>query len=480
MNPKVSIIVPVYNASEFLRRCVDSILTQEYEDFELILADDGSKDDSGAICDAYAAADPRVKVIHKENSGVSDTRNRAMDQAKGTYLQFVDSDDWLTSDATKLMVQTAEEHQCDLVISDFYRVVGERVSPKGDMEDGLLTRTEFAAHMMQNPADYYYGVLWNKLYRRDLIEQHHLRMDAEVSWCEDFLFNLEYIGYASRFYALHAPIYYYVKTKGSLVSQGAGITRTIKMKFMVFEYYNDFYKQVLDEKEYEKMRPQVYRFFLDAAKDGMVLPGSQKLGDERAGISRRAIEGEGILMEAYRDRKLLDHSLEVAAMKNGITLEEARLLLCAHALGNGADKKELADLAGMTPSSMAAKLRKLASRELIQLGESKAQKTEKEDVKKKDKTKDIAEDIAKVAAKDIAEGIAKDIANDMVKDKTKAKAKGTLQISFLPAADALLHDLNEAQEDYERSKFAGFSEEELIQYTCLSEKIKKNTQKILG
>ena len=117
---------------------------------------------------------------------------------------------------------------------------------------------------------------------------------------------------------------------------------------------------------------------------------------------------------------------------------------------------------------MAAKLRKLASRELIQLGESKAQKTEKEDVKKKDKTKDIAEDIAK------------DIANDMVKDKIKAKAKGTLQISFLPAADALLRDLNEAQEDYERSKFAGFSEEELIQYTCLSEKIKKNTQKILG
>ena len=92
--------------------------------------------------------------------------------------------------------------------------------------------------------------------------------------------------------------------------------------------------------------------------------------------------------------------------------------------------------------------------------------------KKKDKTKDIAEGIAK--------DIAKDIANDMVKDKTKVKEKGKLQISFLPAADALLRDLNEAQEDYERSKFAGFSEEELIQYTCLSEKIKKNTQKILG
>lgn len=122
MKPTVSIIVPVHNAEKFLNRCVDSILGQEYRDFELILVDDGSRDMSGSICDAGAEdVMKRVVVIHKENSGVSDTRNQGIERAKGTYLQFVDSDDWLTPDATKLMVRAAEEHGCDMVISDFYR-----------------------------------------------------------------------------------------------------------------------------------------------------------------------------------------------------------------------------------------------------------------------------------------------------------------------------------------------------------------------
>ena len=128
MKPTVSIIVPVYNAEKCLKRWVDSILGQEYKDLELILVDDGSQDASGAICDTYRRADARVRVIHKENSGVSDTRNRGIEAAEGTYLQFVDSDDWLTADATKLMVRAAEEHDCDLVIADFYRVVGALVS----------------------------------------------------------------------------------------------------------------------------------------------------------------------------------------------------------------------------------------------------------------------------------------------------------------------------------------------------------------
>ena len=168
MRPMVSIVVPIYNAEQYLRRCVDSILNQEYTDFELLLVNDGSTDASGDICEEYGDQDPRVIVIQKENTGVSDSRNRALDRARGKYLQFLDSDDWITPDATRLFVRAAEEYGCDMVISDFYRVVGERLSTKGDIEEeGVLTREEFAAHMMENPADFYYGVLWNKLYRRD-------------------------------------------------------------------------------------------------------------------------------------------------------------------------------------------------------------------------------------------------------------------------------------------------------------------------
>ena len=100
MPPAVSIIVPVYNAERTIGRCIESILNQEYTDFELLLVNDGSTDASGSLCDGYAAKDARIRVIHKKNGGVSAARNTALDLAQGTYLQFLDSDDWLTPDAT--------------------------------------------------------------------------------------------------------------------------------------------------------------------------------------------------------------------------------------------------------------------------------------------------------------------------------------------------------------------------------------------
>ena len=159
-----------------------------------------------------------------------------------------------------------------------------------------MDREEFAEHMMENPAAFYYGVIWNKLYRRSIVERYHLRMDTSISWCEDFIFNLEYILRAETFYALRAPVYYYVKTKGSLVSQSVTIANTIRTKLRVFEYYNDFYKHVLDEEDYEKNRLQVYRFLLDAAGDGVVLPailpGIKRLGDERTAVCPAAAAGD--------------------------------------------------------------------------------------------------------------------------------------------------------------------------------------------
>ena len=433
MNPTVSIIVPVYNAKNYLQRCIDSILHQEYTDYELFLVDDGSTDGSGDICDAYAAADARITVIHKENTGVSDSRNLAISQARGTYLQFLDSDDWITPDATKLFVRAATEHDCDLVIADFYRVVGERVSHKGDIEDdGVLTREEFAAHMMENPADFYYGVLWNKLYRRDLVEKYHLRMDVSVNWCEDFLFNLEYILHANVFYALQAPVYYYVKTKGSLASQGLSITKTVKMKFMVFEYYNEFYKNVYDEKAYEKKRLSVYRFFLDAASDGTVpptlLPGAKKLGTERIPVCPSAISGEGILSEFYRNRKLLDRCLEAIALRNDLTLGELSLLLSLSQMHTFCSRTELADFAGLSKSSLARTLQKLSAKDYIRVNSTRKY----------------------------------------------------LHVDLLPAATALLPELATAQNDFDAARFAGFSEEELICYAKVTEKIKENTMRVLG
>ena len=458
----VSIIVPIYNAEQYLRRCVDSILNQEYTDYELLLVNDGSTDASGDICEEYRDRDPRVIVIQKENTGVSDSRNRALDRARGKYLQFLDSDDWITPDATRLFVRAAEEYGCDMVISDFYRVVGERLSPKGDIEEeGVLTREEFAAHMMENPADFYYGVLWNKLYRRDIVEEHKLRMDTDISWCEDFMFNLEYIRYAKVFYALHAPMYYYVKRKGSLASQGINISKTVKMKLNVFEYYNNFYKHVLEEEDYEKNRLQVYRFFIDAAGDGTVppsiLPGSKKLGDERVFVNTEILQAEGPAGEDYRKRKLLEHYLEPVALKGDLKVMDVCLLLCLCEKHEWDSRRELADFAGITRTNLTSGLQRLTMKGFLKVEEVKEPKPSK-----KDKTT----------------GKNKMKAAEMAETKRKGRG-GRIAVTILPAADAVMKELEMAQRDYDAARFAGFTEEELIKYAELSEKIKENTKNIL-
>ena len=433
MKPMVSVIVPVYNAEQTIRRCVASILDQQFTDLELLLVDDGSTDGSGAICDEFAARDARVTAIHQKNAGVSAARNHALDLAQGVYLQFLDSDDWITPDATRSLVRAAEAHRCDLVIADFYRVVGERLSRKGDIdEDSLLTREEYAAHMMENPADFYYGVLWNKLYRRELVERYHLRMDPEISWCEDFLFNLEYIRRAERFYALSVPIYYYVKTKGSLASQSLSISRTVKMKLMIFESYHQFYKEVLDEESYERCRAKVYRFLLDAAGDGAVpplLPTSQRLGDERVRAFQAGVMGSGPLCDAYRERRLLESHLETAALKNGLSLQEAQILLSLHQLHGPCTRRELADFSGLSRASLALALQRLSSKGLLE-----------------------------------------------------SEPPGYLDMRkpvLTPEAGSVIADLEAAQEDALADHLAGFTPEERSEYLVFSRRITENLQRCL-
>lgn len=368
--PAVSIIIPVYNAEKTIDRCVNSILNQKYKDFELLLLNDGSTDSSGQICDAYAKKDKRVHVLHKENSGVSDTRNRGIALAKGDYIQFADSDDWIAPDATRFMVQAAAENDCDMVIADFYRVIGERVSQKGSIEEeGVLKREDYAIRMMQKPADFYYGVLWNKLYRRSIIETYRLRMDSSVSWCEDFMFNLEYVRHARTIYALKIPVYYYVKTKGSLVSQGLSMKKTIQMKCTVFACYNDFYKDVFDDMDYEKRKGQVYRFLFDAASDGSVsplnIPGNYKLGNERTRVSKGAQEGEGLFFDIYRERKLQEKLFDIVAMRNDLTTADVKLLYFLSQPHENCTLKETADILNISKRSLSVSIQKLLAKEMI-------------------------------------------------------------------------------------------------------------------
>ena len=275
------------------------------------------------------------------------------------------------------------------------------------------------------------------------------------------LFNLEYIRYAKVFYALHAPIYYYVKRKGSLASQGISISKTVKMKLNVFEYYNNFYKHVLEEEDYEKNRLQVYRFFIDAAGDGTVppsiLPGSKKLGDERVFVNTEILQAEGPAGDAYRKRKLLEHYLEPVALKGDLKVADVRLLLCLCEKHEWDSRRELADFAGISRTNLTSGLQRLTMKGFLKIEEVKEPKPSR-------KSKAAGE-----------------VQGKAEKPETRRKDRKTkVTVTILPTAEAVMKELALAQRDYDEARFVGFTEEELIKYADLSEKIKENTKRILG
>ncbi len=366
--PAVSIIIPAYNAETGIERCVRSILDQEYKDLEVLVVDDGSKDLTGEILDNIAEEDARVVVIHKENGGVSAARNTAIKQAKGKYIQFSDADDWMAKEATKLLVRTMEEKQCDMVVADFYRVVKDNVSRKGNIsQEKPMTRQEYAEYMMESPADYYYGVLWNKLYKKEIIDTYNICMDESLQWCEDFVFNLEYVLHADTIAALPVPVYYYVKTEGSLVAKNLSLTKIVQMKTSMFSYYNNFYKNVLDEKTYRAERMNIARFLIDAAGDDMTIPlvpGTKKLGEENIPVFYQS-DVNSLPVTVYYLQKAYDRHFQSIALKYEMSLLEVKILFCVTESHQVSSQKDIADFIGVSQLSVFNSLTKMAMKNYI-------------------------------------------------------------------------------------------------------------------
>lgn len=263
--PLVSIIVPVYNGERSIERCLRSIQNQSYKNLEIIVVNDGSTDHTERIIKKYAASDPRFHYLKKENSGVSESRNLGISAANGEYFQFVDGDDWLVKTATEEFVRMVQTFGCEMVISDYYRVCGRRILEKGHIEGGpVITRSKFAEYMMAAPANFYYGVLWNKFFKADIIRKFGLSCSPELDWCEDFQFNLEYLQYVGKVGVITKPLYYYVKTKGSLVETQPNFHETIRTKRILFNFYKDLYRS-MDLYEEHKMR--IRMFYLAFAHD---------------------------------------------------------------------------------------------------------------------------------------------------------------------------------------------------------------------
>lgn len=201
-NPKISVIVPVYNAEKYLHRCVDSILAQTFTDFELLLIDDGSKDLSGAICDEYARKDERVKVWHKENEGISATREFGLRQANGKYIQFVDSDDWIDENMLKMMIVEAEIKNSDIVNCGFTEIFPCKNVPH---RFSYINKNEF----LQDVVASNWGVLWKLLINQKVILDNDIHFPRNINNGEDYYFVVNCLLNAKNVGFVDECLYFY-------------------------------------------------------------------------------------------------------------------------------------------------------------------------------------------------------------------------------------------------------------------------------
>lgn len=212
---KISVIVPIYKAEQYLRPCVDSILSQTFEDLELLLVDDGSPDCSGMFCDEYASKDPRVRVIHKKNGGVSTARNAGLDAASGEYITFVDSDDYIDRDMYAAMMELADRG-VDLVMCDCVKEFADHQqlythNIRQGFYDRVQLKEEYFPHLLMMENVEYPTTISNclLLFRRELAE--NVRYLQGVRYSEDLLFGAQLIYRARSFFYMKGKPYYHYR-----------------------------------------------------------------------------------------------------------------------------------------------------------------------------------------------------------------------------------------------------------------------------
>lgn len=205
----ISVIIPVYNTERYIKRCLDSLLSQNQKDFELILVDDGSTDQSGTICDEYASRDSRIKVFHKNNGGVSSARNVGLDNVSGDWIAFVDADDYVDEDY--LTIPKMYE-SCDVVQKGYRRVYEgkNKMSSLVSRPKGIISNQKDLDRFFVN---YHTYALWNKLFKSTLLKG--CTFNTEISIGEDFLYFLNFYRKIERYAFTDIGCYYYLDREGT-------------------------------------------------------------------------------------------------------------------------------------------------------------------------------------------------------------------------------------------------------------------------
>lgn len=232
----ISIIVPVYNAETYINRCLESILLQSYRDLQVVIIDDGSTDKSIDICNSFASIDQRISIVSQQNAGVSAARNTGLSVAKGEYVMFIDSDDYMFPQMCEIMINAIKEKNADLVVCGTTETWGGLWAPDRDVDYQSLEsfKIDFIEHLnseLLSPP-------WNKIYRRELIKD---MFDPSISFGEDLVFNLNYLRNCQRVsFVKSAPFYHEKANENSLVNR-VYPSRLIEIE-KVHSTVVDFYK----------------------------------------------------------------------------------------------------------------------------------------------------------------------------------------------------------------------------------------------
>ena len=289
--PLVSVIVPMYNAQATIRRCVDSIRAQSYKSLEILLLNDGSKDNTLALCRELAATDPRIAVIDKPNSGAADTRNRGLDLAHGKYIQFVDSDDYLLPGFTTRLVDTAEKYEAALVIAPYRMVVPRRDGGLDSREytllpAGVYDKEEYLRQVIRQPASFYFGSPCNKLYRTDVIRAGKLRFPQRC-FAEDQQFNTDYLDCAHGcFAAMDEAGYCYQQNPESVCHTRVSLRDMLRHRDQMYHTYKAL---CIRMGIYPEMRRQLHGIYTSLFESPLPSGPVQKLSDALAHTPARKI-----------------------------------------------------------------------------------------------------------------------------------------------------------------------------------------------
>ena len=321
MKEKVSIILPVYNREDTIRNTIDSVIQQTYKNFELIIIDDGSNDDSQKICSEYVQKDDRIKLIKKENGGPSQARNVGLEMANGKYLMFIDSDDEYKTNMIERMVTEIEGRASDVVVCNF----NNRCNIKQFYNQTLEKGTEILQ------INYLFNILWNKIYILDIIKRNNIKFFEKIERGEDYRFNIDYFRYINKITYISESLYIYNVQLDSLTKK----TRNDEFELSISNL--EYNISMLIEKNIkinDYLKEQYFKISKESIFSLIKLKKSNIQIKEKMENIRRFLEQDNILKEDLLDQKIYKANVENEMFRKLLKNKMYRFLIIYSILRN--------------------------------------------------------------------------------------------------------------------------------------------------